>query len=301
MLCISPVTPSSKFSAWIPSAHSSVIAFASASTQLNDFVACVTLQSLLEYSTIFSAQPEVQRLVFGQPAQLLCTTTLNVFSFCVDIRKLSAHLGVPLRYRASPLIFVGSPPLGFEASRITSFVENVVSYLISVKNWQSPADERRSRPVMRVQLFDPDAAAVVDASLLPGVTTAFAWSIATLAQHRAHVTLVERWVPSQIVRSKCSLEKVSLSLIIVRTCNDVRGFFYKESSIGQCFFMPLVFRRMAQGSLQSVIPGHWQHVLFFRTPKVVAPASAPLFTDRIGRVASVTLKFTRISLPSAAH
>ena len=57
--------------------------------------------------------------------------------------------------------------------------------------------------------------------------------------------------------------------------------------------LPLVFRRsLAQGSLQSVIPSHRQHVLFFRNPTAVAPASAPLSTDRIGRVASVTLKFT---------
>ena len=65
-----------KFLAQIPSTHPLVIAFASASAELNDVVAC-TLLCVNEYSHLSSTPPEVEHLVFGHPLQTLSTTTLN--------------------------------------------------------------------------------------------------------------------------------------------------------------------------------------------------------------------------------
>ena len=53
----------------VPSTHPFATAFASASVELKDTVASVTLQCLNGYSPIFSPAPEVEHLFFGHPAQ----------------------------------------------------------------------------------------------------------------------------------------------------------------------------------------------------------------------------------------
>ena len=62
----------------------------------------------------------------------------------VDQRQLSTHLGLPLGYRATLLTFCRLATVLFEVSRIISFVANVASYLMWLKYWHSPADERWS-------------------------------------------------------------------------------------------------------------------------------------------------------------
>ena len=68
----------SNFPTQLPSTHPFAIAFASASAELNDVQASVTLQCLNWYSSFFSTPPEVDRIVFEHPAQTLSTLTFDV-------------------------------------------------------------------------------------------------------------------------------------------------------------------------------------------------------------------------------
>ena len=78
----------------VPSTHPFATAFASASVELKDTVASVTLQCLNGYSPVFSPAPEVEHLFFRTSCPI---TDINTFQrvFCVDQRKLTTHLGLP--------------------------------------------------------------------------------------------------------------------------------------------------------------------------------------------------------------
>ena len=86
--------------------------------RLGDIVACVTIQRLNGYCSL---PPGVGHLVFGHPARSLSTPTFNVFSLCVDQRKLSTLLGLPLKYRAI-LLSLGRLPTVLGSRRVTSLL-----------------------------------------------------------------------------------------------------------------------------------------------------------------------------------
>ena len=101
--------------------------------RLSDTVACVTLQRLNGYSPIISTPPEVEHLVFGHPARSLSTPTFNVFSFCVDQRKLSTLLSLPLKYRAI-LLSLGRLPTVLGSRRVASLLSLRKVYRISSRS-----------------------------------------------------------------------------------------------------------------------------------------------------------------------
>ena len=129
----------------MPSTHAFVIAFASASAELNDIVDRLTLQCLNVNYPLFSTPVEVPHLFRVHPAQSLSTRTVNVFVLSVAHRQLGTRRGRRLRYRAILLTFHKLTIVGIDASRINSFVADVVLYLISTVHWHSPASEQQSR------------------------------------------------------------------------------------------------------------------------------------------------------------
>ena len=111
-----------------------MIALASASADLNDAVACGCLrQAPVSLGILLSSVPRVVRgISFSDILPNHCPQpTFNVFSFAVDQRILSTHVGLLLvrGYRGKVLDLLET--LGFEPSRITFFDANVVNEWLS--------------------------------------------------------------------------------------------------------------------------------------------------------------------------
>ena len=106
-LCVSPVSRSSKILACSASCRDCL---------LNSLILLLSIS----YSDILPRQCQQQ----------LSTCFLSVSTK----RKVVTHLGLPLKYHPILLTLCRLHTVGFEASRITSWVANVVSYLISQSN-----------------------------------------------------------------------------------------------------------------------------------------------------------------------
>ena len=208
-LCVSPANLSRKFLAWRPSAHPFVIAIASASAELIDIVACVTLQCLSGLQ-IFSTPPEVEHLVLGHPPQPLATTTFNVFSVSTNGNR--AHMLV----HPGGLTCCRPPTVGFAASLITSFVANVASYLISLIKLAPSSTRATVSVVVRVQLFFSRCCCCCCCSFVAWCHHCLCLAHARRVQYTEYATLVQLTMPVQIDHSNGSRKRVSLSFIAVQ-------------------------------------------------------------------------------------
>ena len=118
---------------------------ASASTALNDMVACVTPLCRNGYSPIFSTTPDVEHFVFGHPAPSMSTRNLKICSSLVEQQETEQTTWPSFEVSCDSCDLCRPPKVGFETSRITSYFAKVVSCFLSLMYWHNPANERLSR------------------------------------------------------------------------------------------------------------------------------------------------------------